>query len=190
MKLQDLVWNSNKAPEISSETRGTRIFLFLSFLQYQSDPVIVVCTSMMPCRQELLTADSHTLMETTWKHTDCFSHLPPPPPPQPFDDPSCPVSSWTTQQVCQWLKGLNMEQYVPEFSARDIDGQELLQMDGNKLKVRMRMKSSAGSERAQFIRNFELCSHPTRKGKRVGVWCSFSVSISRTSQHDLCTEDN
>lgn len=46
-----------------------------------------------------------------------------------------------------------MEQYVPEFSARDIDGQELLQMDGNKLKVRMR--SSAGSERAQFIRNFE-----------------------------------
>jgi len=29
-----------------------------------------------------------------------------------------------------------MEQYVPEFSARDIDGEQLLQMDGSKLKVR------------------------------------------------------
>lgn len=34
-----------------------------------------------------------------------------------------------------------MEQYVPEFSARDIDGQQLLQMDGSKLKVRMRRKN-------------------------------------------------
>jgi len=31
-----------------------------------------------------------------------------------------------------------MEQYAPEFSARDVDGQQLLQMDGNKLKVRKR----------------------------------------------------
>lgn len=62
---------------------------------------------------------------------------------QTFDDPSSPLLSWTTQQVCQWLKGLNMEQYVPEFSARDVDGQELLQMDGNKLKVRgLRILSS------------------------------------------------
>lgn len=42
-----------------------------------------------------------------------------------------------------------MEQYVPEFSARDVDGQELLQMDGNKLKVRTRRTSSVASERAQ-----------------------------------------
>lgn len=62
----------------------------------------------------------------------------PPPLPQPCDEPH---SSWTTQQVCQWLRGLNMEQYVPEFSARDIDGQQLLQMDGSKLKVRMRRKN-------------------------------------------------
>lgn len=33
-----------------------------------------------------------------------------------------------------------MEQYVPEFTEKDVDGQELLQMDGNKLKVRMRVK--------------------------------------------------
>lgn len=33
-----------------------------------------------------------------------------------------------------------MDQYVPEFSARDVDGEQLLQLDGNKLKVRRRMK--------------------------------------------------
>ncbi|KAI1896526.1 hypothetical protein AGOR_G00095680 [Albula goreensis] len=50
------------------------------------------------------------------------------------DEPFDLVSAWSTQQVCQWLKGLNMEQYIPEFTARDIDGEKLLQMDGSKLK--------------------------------------------------------
>ncbi|KAJ8254284.1 hypothetical protein COCON_G00208960 [Conger conger] len=53
---------------------------------------------------------------------------------EPLDEPLCLVSAWSTQQVCQWLKGLNMEQYIPEFTARDIDGEHLLQMDGTKLK--------------------------------------------------------
>lgn len=55
---------------------------------------------------------------------------------QPSDEPSCQASSWTTQQVCQWLRGLSMDQYVSEFTARDVDGQQLLQLDGNKLKVK------------------------------------------------------
>ncbi|KAJ3600302.1 hypothetical protein NHX12_031287 [Muraenolepis orangiensis] len=53
---------------------------------------------------------------------------------EPFEEPTCPVSSWTTQQVCQWLRGLNMEQYVPEFTSQDVDGRQLLQVDSNKLK--------------------------------------------------------
>lgn len=53
---------------------------------------------------------------------------------EPLDEPLCLVSTWSTQQVCQWLKGLNMEQYIPEFTARDIDGEQLLQMDSTKLK--------------------------------------------------------
>nr|XP_023868444.1 sterile alpha motif domain-containing protein 14 [Salvelinus alpinus] len=53
---------------------------------------------------------------------------------EPIDEPLCLVSSWSTQQVCQWLKGLNMEQYISEFTARDIDGEQLLLMDGTKLK--------------------------------------------------------
>ncbi|KAL4660496.1 sterile alpha motif domain-containing protein 14 isoform X2 [Arapaima gigas] len=50
------------------------------------------------------------------------------------DEPLYLVSAWSTQQVCQWLKGLNMEQYIPEFTARDIDGEQLLQLNSTKLK--------------------------------------------------------
>ncbi|XP_078278686.1 neurabin-1 isoform X3 [Rhinoraja longicauda] len=48
---------------------------------------------------------------------------------------NCSVLDWTTHQVSHWLMGLNMEQYIPQFVAKSIDGQQLLQLDGNKLKV-------------------------------------------------------
>ncbi|XP_070779888.1 sterile alpha motif domain-containing protein 14 [Enoplosus armatus] len=82
---------------------------------------------------------------------------------EPFDDPSCPVSSWTTQQVCQWLKGLNMEQYVPEFSARDIDGRELLQMDGNKLKALGMLSSSDRGALKRRIKEIQTAAEKERK---------------------------
>ncbi|KAK1166137.1 neurabin-1 isoform X1 [Acipenser oxyrinchus oxyrinchus] len=46
-----------------------------------------------------------------------------------------PVSEWTTQQVCHWLMGMNMDQYTPEFTAKYIDGQQLMQLDSDKLKA-------------------------------------------------------
>ncbi|NXX41929.1 NEB1 protein, partial [Tricholaema leucomelas] len=47
---------------------------------------------------------------------------------------SRPISEWTTQQVCHWLIGMNMEQYIKEFTAMNIDGQQLMQLDSDKLK--------------------------------------------------------
>ncbi|NXO68489.1 NEB1 protein, partial [Phainopepla nitens] len=47
---------------------------------------------------------------------------------------SRPVSEWTTQQVCHWLMGMNMEQYITEFTAMNVDGQQLMQLDSEKLK--------------------------------------------------------
>ncbi|NXP75621.1 NEB1 protein, partial [Ramphastos sulfuratus] len=47
---------------------------------------------------------------------------------------SRPISEWTTQQVCHWLMGMNMEQYIKEFTAMNIDGQQLMQLDSDKLK--------------------------------------------------------
>ncbi|NXW69463.1 NEB1 protein, partial [Hirundo rustica] len=47
---------------------------------------------------------------------------------------SRPISEWTTQQVCHWLMGMNMEQYITEFTAMNVDGQQLMQLDSEKLK--------------------------------------------------------
>ena len=47
-----------------------------------------------------------------------------------------PVSEWTNQQVCHWLMGMNMDQYTPEFTAKGVDGQQLLHLDSDKLKVK------------------------------------------------------
>ncbi|XP_074856894.1 neurabin-2-like isoform X2 [Carettochelys insculpta] len=44
------------------------------------------------------------------------------------------ISEWTTQQVCHWLMGMNMEQYISEFTAKSIDGQQLMLLDSDKLK--------------------------------------------------------
>ncbi|XP_054464218.1 sterile alpha motif domain-containing protein 14 [Anoplopoma fimbria] len=85
---------------------------------------------------------------------------------EPFEDPSCLVSSWTTQQVCHWLRGLHMEQYVPEFSARDVDGQQLLQMDGNKLKALGVLSSSDRSALKRRIKDFHSAAERERKEKR------------------------
>ncbi|XP_025064796.1 neurabin-1 isoform X4 [Alligator sinensis] len=45
------------------------------------------------------------------------------------------VQEWSIQQVSHWLTSLNLEQYVSEFSAQNINGEHLLQLDGNKLKA-------------------------------------------------------
>ncbi|XP_051564032.1 neurabin-1-like isoform X2 [Myxocyprinus asiaticus] len=63
-----------------------------------------------------------------------------------LDDESCsggkdyqwqnrPVSDWTSQQVCHWLMGMNMDQYTPEFSTQAVDGQQLLNLDSDRLKA-------------------------------------------------------
>ncbi|EGW06946.1 Neurabin-1 [Cricetulus griseus] len=50
------------------------------------------------------------------------------------------VHEWSVQQVSHWLMSLNLDQYVSEFSAQSITGEQLLQLDGNKLKDRALVK--------------------------------------------------
>ncbi|KFP27175.1 Neurabin-1, partial [Colius striatus] len=45
------------------------------------------------------------------------------------------VQEWSVQQVSHWLMSLNLEQYVSEFSAQNINGEHLLQLDGSRLKA-------------------------------------------------------
>lgn len=52
-----------------------------------------------------------------------------------------PTSEWNNQQVCLWLLSLDMERYTSEFTAKGVDGIQLLNMDGQKLKVRKNAKA-------------------------------------------------
>uniref|UniRef100_A0A673AYG8 Sterile alpha motif domain containing 14 n=1 Tax=Sphaeramia orbicularis TaxID=375764 RepID=A0A673AYG8_9TELE len=83
--------------------------------------------------------------------------------PGPLDEPTCVASSWTTEQVCHWLRGLNMEQYVPEFIERDIDGQQLLQMDGSKLKGLGVLSSSDRSALKRRIKDIHTAAEKEKK---------------------------
>ncbi|XP_076864913.1 neurabin-1 isoform X2 [Brachyhypopomus gauderio] len=44
------------------------------------------------------------------------------------------VLEWSCQQVSRWLMGLNLEQYIPQFTSKNVDGERLLQLDGAALK--------------------------------------------------------
>ncbi|XP_010768187.1 neurabin-1-like isoform X2 [Notothenia coriiceps] len=46
-----------------------------------------------------------------------------------------PISEWDSQQVCLWLITMNMEEYMPQFAARGVDGTQLINMDTDKLKA-------------------------------------------------------
>jgi len=37
--------------------------------------------------------------------------------------------------VCHWLLACNLDKYTKEFMSKGVDGQQLLQLDGTKLKV-------------------------------------------------------
>ncbi|KAK5911386.1 hypothetical protein CgunFtcFv8_005565 [Champsocephalus gunnari] len=45
------------------------------------------------------------------------------------------ITEWTPQQVARWLMGLNLEQHIPEFTAKNIDGEQLLQLESPELKA-------------------------------------------------------
>ncbi|XP_044539922.1 neurabin-1-like, partial [Gracilinanus agilis] len=55
--------------------------------------------------------------------------------PKHSQGPGRAVREWGVPQVAQWLRGLSLEQYVAEFSAQNVSGEQLLQLDGTKLKA-------------------------------------------------------
>ncbi|XP_062870070.1 neurabin-1 [Trichomycterus rosablanca] len=47
---------------------------------------------------------------------------------------NCSVLDWPCQQVCSWLMGLNLDQYISQFTSKNIDGEQLLELDSAALK--------------------------------------------------------
>ncbi|XP_066531063.1 sterile alpha motif domain-containing protein 14-like isoform X2 [Hoplias malabaricus] len=101
---------------------------------------------------------------------------------EPLDERQCVVFSWSTQQVCDWLRSLNMEHYAPEFSEKNVDGEQLLQLDGNKLKVREISLSTF----------YFMCSKsPLIQGSQLratayiyGSWCFKLIRSQRSEAED------
>ncbi|PWA27001.1 hypothetical protein CCH79_00019224, partial [Gambusia affinis] len=88
------------------------------------------------------------------------------PPPESSSRSSHPyhtLSQSSDEEVCQWLRGLHMDQYIPEFSARDIDGEQLLQMDGTKLKGLGVLSSSDRSALKRRIKDVQTAAEKERK---------------------------
>lgn len=45
------------------------------------------------------------------------------------------IGDWTSHQVARWLVGIRLEHHIPEFTAQNIDGERLLQLESPELKV-------------------------------------------------------
>ncbi|XP_077475139.1 sterile alpha motif domain-containing protein 14 isoform X2 [Stigmatopora argus] len=77
---------------------------------------------------------------------------------------SCPVRSWTSQQVCEWLGELSMDRYIPEFRAGDVDGRSLLQLDGSKLKGLGVLSSCDRGALKRRIKVLQMAAEKDKKG--------------------------
>ncbi|XP_006813234.1 WD repeat, SAM and U-box domain-containing protein 1-like [Saccoglossus kowalevskii] len=67
--------------------------------------------------------------------------------------PIKPLSDWSVQDVCDWLKSLGLEQYVVTFKSNEIDGQELNNITSEVL--RSDLAISALGHRNKIIRGIE-----------------------------------
>ncbi|XP_075873087.1 sterile alpha motif domain-containing protein 14 isoform X2 [Nelusetta ayraudi] len=79
------------------------------------------------------------------------------------EQPPSPLWSWSSQQVCDWLQGLHMDQYVPQFRAQEVDGQQLLHLDGAKLKGLGVLRSSDRSALKRRIKEVQSAAEKERK---------------------------
>ncbi|XP_075767472.1 sterile alpha motif domain-containing protein 14 isoform X2 [Pelodiscus sinensis] len=80
-----------------------------------------------------------------------------------LDEPLSAATGWSSQQVGQWLGSLNLEQYVGEFAAREVDGQQLLHLDGAKLKA---LGVSSSQDRALLKRRLKELGAAVEKERK------------------------
>ncbi|XP_023776135.1 neurabin-1 isoform X4 [Cyanistes caeruleus] len=73
------------------------------------------------------------------------------------------VHEWSVQQVSHWLMSLNLEQYVSEFSAQNINGEHLLQLDGSKLKA---LGMTSSQDRAVIKRKLKEMKASLEKARK------------------------
>ncbi|KAM4025725.1 neurabin-1-like isoform 2-T3 [Anomaloglossus baeobatrachus] len=82
---------------------------------------------------------------------------------------SRPVSDWSSQQVCHWLMGMNMEQYIEEFTAKNVDGQQLMLLDSDRLKA---LGVSSQTDRATIKKKIKEIKKAQEKLEKQKEKCS------------------
>ncbi|XP_015275685.1 PREDICTED: neurabin-1 [Gekko japonicus] len=85
--------------------------------------------------------------------------------PKHSQSPSRTVQEWSVQQVSNWLISLNLEQYVPEFSTQNVNGERLLQLDGSKLKALGMMPSQDRAVIKKKIKEMKSSIERARKAQ-------------------------
>ena len=71
--------------------------------------------------------------------------------PKLHQGPTLSVTEWTPQQVAHWLVGLDLQLHVPEFTAKNVDGERLLQLESNELKVSQPLPQSCPLKYINYI---------------------------------------
>uniref|UniRef100_A0AAQ5YNL5 Neurabin-1 n=1 Tax=Amphiprion ocellaris TaxID=80972 RepID=A0AAQ5YNL5_AMPOC len=73
------------------------------------------------------------------------------------------ITEWTSQQVARWLTGLNLDHHIPEFTAKNISGEQLLQLDSTELKA---LGVTLSQERALIKKKIKELKVLMEKAKR------------------------
>ncbi|XP_066431943.1 neurabin-2-like isoform X2 [Eleutherodactylus coqui] len=82
---------------------------------------------------------------------------------------SRPVCDWSCQQVCHWLMGMNLEQYIEEFTAKNVDGQQLMLLDSERLKA---LGVSSQTDRAMIKKKIKEIKKAQEKLEKQKEKCS------------------
>ncbi|XP_021565585.1 neurabin-1 [Carlito syrichta] len=75
------------------------------------------------------------------------------------------VSEWSAQQVAHWLLGLGLEQHVSAFNAQNITGEQLLQLDSNRLKALGMTSSQDRAMVKKKLKEMKLSLEKARKAQ-------------------------
>ncbi|XP_056438107.1 neurabin-1-like isoform X3 [Gadus chalcogrammus] len=85
--------------------------------------------------------------------------------PRQHQGPNLSVTEWTPQQVARWLIGLHLELHVPEFTAKNVDGERLLQMESNELKALGVSSSQDRGLLKKKIKELKVLQDKTRRNR-------------------------
>ncbi|XP_014852877.1 PREDICTED: neurabin-1 isoform X1 [Poecilia mexicana] len=102
------------------------------------------------------------------------------------------ITDWTSQQVVRWLAGLNLEHHIPEFTAKNVDGEQLLQLDSAELKT---LGVTSSQDRALIKKKIKdlkvLMEKARRNQEKVEKQCEkIRKKELEQQQKDVCKESS